>query len=202
MAVDWIGQHVYVVDRVGKKIDMVSLDGMHRKNVISYLVDPSDVVVDPNEGYVYLFTCLSVHVHCISGLMLWVCVILFSRIQLLTDLWRWHKVYVSVWCNHGLSIHRYQNQYVYCICIWLITDTYFTPIKAANRGKSIRPRSAKPSWMGQCARSLFATKSMLPRLWPWTTWTRSFTGRIRTWIRCHAWTTLASTGIELVNLLL
>ena len=50
IAVDWIGNNLYILEKEGKRIDLVSITGNHQRNVISYLVDPRDVVVDPNVG--------------------------------------------------------------------------------------------------------------------------------------------------------
>ena len=55
IAVDWIGNNLYVVEQSGNRIDIVSIDGNHQKTVIvDYLSHPTDVVVDPGVGYVSL----------------------------------------------------------------------------------------------------------------------------------------------------
>ena len=50
LAVDWLADHLYIVDQETNKIDLVSIDGKHRKNVLSYVADPTDIVIDPNVG--------------------------------------------------------------------------------------------------------------------------------------------------------
>ncbi len=51
MAVDWIGNNAYIVERTGKRIEVVSLDGANQRTVIvDYLGDPTDIAVDPNLG--------------------------------------------------------------------------------------------------------------------------------------------------------
>ena len=50
LAVDWIGNHIYVVDIVTKKIEVITIDGLHQKNLLSYLVKPTDIALDPTAG--------------------------------------------------------------------------------------------------------------------------------------------------------
>ena len=50
IAVDWIGNNLYIVDKEAKRIDLVSVNGNHQRNILSYLVNPTDVAVDPNVG--------------------------------------------------------------------------------------------------------------------------------------------------------
>ena len=52
LAVDWIADHLYVVDGATSKLDLFSIDGRHRKNVLSSLARPTAVAVDPNVGFV------------------------------------------------------------------------------------------------------------------------------------------------------
>ena len=52
LAVDWIADHLYVVDGATSKLDLFSIDGRHRKNVLSSLARPTAVAVDPNAGFV------------------------------------------------------------------------------------------------------------------------------------------------------
>ena len=49
-AVDWIANRFYIADQATNKIEMVSLSGVHRKTVITYIAKPVAVAVDPNAG--------------------------------------------------------------------------------------------------------------------------------------------------------
>ena len=51
LAVDWIGNNIYVVDQTGRKIDVVNIDSGLQRNLLGFLMRPSAVAVDPNEGY-------------------------------------------------------------------------------------------------------------------------------------------------------
>lgn len=51
ISVDWIGSNVYVVDKTGRRIDVVSIDTGHQRGVVTDgLINPSSVVVDPASG--------------------------------------------------------------------------------------------------------------------------------------------------------
>ena len=63
IAVDWIGSHVYVVDGGANKIDAFSLDGLHRKNIISSVSQPRDVALAADDGFVVQFESSSLFSH-------------------------------------------------------------------------------------------------------------------------------------------
>jgi low density lipoprotein-related protein 2 len=51
IAVDWIGEKLYVVDSVGQKIDIFELDGRNHAIVLGHnLTNPSDIALDPTKG--------------------------------------------------------------------------------------------------------------------------------------------------------
>ena len=51
VAVDWIGNNLYVADRVGQKVDVFSINGRHHAIVIGFnLTSPRDVALDPSLG--------------------------------------------------------------------------------------------------------------------------------------------------------
>ena len=50
VAVDWIGNNLYILEKEGKRVDLVSINGGHQRNILSYLVNPTDIAVDPNVG--------------------------------------------------------------------------------------------------------------------------------------------------------
>lgn len=52
VAVDWIGNKLYIVDSLGQKIDIFELDGRFHAIVMgSNLTNPTDVALDPVAGY-------------------------------------------------------------------------------------------------------------------------------------------------------
>ena len=55
IAVDWIGNNIYIIDDAIKKIDVVNIDSGKQTNILGYLVTPMDIEVDPNSGYVSLW---------------------------------------------------------------------------------------------------------------------------------------------------
>jgi len=57
LAVDWIGHNLYIVDKPGRRIDLVSLDNYYQHNILSYTMSPSDIALDPNRGFVQLLQC-------------------------------------------------------------------------------------------------------------------------------------------------
>lgn len=51
IAVDWVGNKLYVCDALGQKIDLLELDGSRHAVLISRnLSSPSDIAIDPREG--------------------------------------------------------------------------------------------------------------------------------------------------------
>lgn len=55
IAVDWIGNKLYVVDGVGQKIDVFELHGRwHAIALSSNLTNPSDIALDPTQGYMFI----------------------------------------------------------------------------------------------------------------------------------------------------
>lgn len=55
VAVDWIGNKLYVVDKWGKKIDVIEMDGRWYAIVLNdELTNPSDIALDPTRGYIFI----------------------------------------------------------------------------------------------------------------------------------------------------
>lgn len=55
IAVDWVGDKLYVADAVGQKIDVFELDGRRHAIVLgSNLTNPSDLALDPTLGYMFV----------------------------------------------------------------------------------------------------------------------------------------------------
>ena len=51
LALDWLGDNIYWVDAVGKKIEVSRADGRFRKSLISFNLDrPRAIVLDPKRG--------------------------------------------------------------------------------------------------------------------------------------------------------
>ena len=51
LAVDWIGDKVYVADGIGQKIDIFEMDGRFHAIVLgNNLTNPSDIALDPTMG--------------------------------------------------------------------------------------------------------------------------------------------------------
>lgn len=51
VAVDWIGNNLYVVERAGKRVELISITKPHQRTIIvDYLGDPTDVAVDSVVG--------------------------------------------------------------------------------------------------------------------------------------------------------
>jgi low density lipoprotein-related protein 2 len=51
VAVDWVGNKLYVADSVGQKIEVFEFDGRHYAIVLGHnLTSPHDIVLDPTEG--------------------------------------------------------------------------------------------------------------------------------------------------------
>jgi len=51
LAVDWIGDKLYVADLLGQKIDLFELDGRKRAIVVGEnLTAPNDIALDPTKG--------------------------------------------------------------------------------------------------------------------------------------------------------
>lgn len=55
LAVDWVGDKLYVADAVGQKIDVFELDGRWHAIVLgSNLTNPSDLALDPTLGLMFV----------------------------------------------------------------------------------------------------------------------------------------------------
>ncbi|XP_046995596.1 low-density lipoprotein receptor-related protein 2 [Schistocerca americana] len=55
LAVDWVGDKVYVADAVGQKIDIFELNGRWNAIVLgSNLSNPADIALDPTVGYMFI----------------------------------------------------------------------------------------------------------------------------------------------------
>ncbi|XP_044735048.1 low-density lipoprotein receptor-related protein 2-like [Chrysoperla carnea] len=54
IAVDWVGDKLYVVDSFGQKIDVFELDGRWHTVVIGSLTNPADIALDPTVGYMFI----------------------------------------------------------------------------------------------------------------------------------------------------
>lgn len=55
VAVDWVGDKLYVVDGVGQKVDVFELRGRwHAIALSSNLTNPSDIALDPTQGYMFI----------------------------------------------------------------------------------------------------------------------------------------------------
>ena len=51
VAVDWIGNNIYVADQIGQKVDVFTMDGKYHAIVIGFnLTSPRDVALDPSLG--------------------------------------------------------------------------------------------------------------------------------------------------------
>lgn len=51
IAVDWVGDKIYVVDAIGQKIDVIEWDGRYNAIVLSSnLTSPADIALDPKVG--------------------------------------------------------------------------------------------------------------------------------------------------------
>lgn len=50
VAVDWVANNLYVVDKIGDRIDVVSIDSGVQTNILNYLLKPVDVDLDPGHG--------------------------------------------------------------------------------------------------------------------------------------------------------
>lgn len=51
VAVDWIGDNVYVADQLGQKVDVFDISGRYHAIVIGFnLTSPRDVALDPSMG--------------------------------------------------------------------------------------------------------------------------------------------------------
>lgn len=55
LAVDWVGDKLYVADSIGQKIDIFELDGHSHAIVLgSNLTNPADIALDPLVGYMFV----------------------------------------------------------------------------------------------------------------------------------------------------
>ena len=50
IAVDWIGNNIYILDDILKRIDVVNPVNGKQANILGYLVKPMDIEVDPSTG--------------------------------------------------------------------------------------------------------------------------------------------------------
>ncbi|XP_068751456.1 low-density lipoprotein receptor-related protein 1-like isoform X2 [Montipora capricornis] len=58
LAVDWVGRNLYIVDSIQAKIFVTTLDGRHKKTLVSEgLQEPRAVVVDPSGGNLFYSDC-------------------------------------------------------------------------------------------------------------------------------------------------
>ena len=49
IAVDWIGENIYFTESRGNRIDVVNLNGRHRRVLVDKLGFPRGLAVDPKE---------------------------------------------------------------------------------------------------------------------------------------------------------
>ncbi|KAI5717758.1 hypothetical protein M8J77_010754 [Diaphorina citri] len=55
VAIDWVGDKLYVADGVGQKVDVFELDGRHHAIVLgSNLTNPTDLALDPTSGLMFV----------------------------------------------------------------------------------------------------------------------------------------------------
>ena len=55
LAVDWVGDKLYVADAIGQKIDVFELDGRWHAVVLgSNLTNPADLALDPTLGLMFV----------------------------------------------------------------------------------------------------------------------------------------------------
>ena len=55
VAIDWIGNNIYVVDSLGQKIDVFDFEGVYYSIVVSSnLTSPVDIALDPTVGYMFV----------------------------------------------------------------------------------------------------------------------------------------------------
>lgn len=55
LAVDWVGDKLYVADAIGQKIDVFELDGRSHAVVLgSNLTNPADLALDPTMGLMFV----------------------------------------------------------------------------------------------------------------------------------------------------
>lgn len=55
LAVDWVGDKLYVADAIGQKIDVFELDGRGHAVVLgSNLTNPADIALDPTLGLMFV----------------------------------------------------------------------------------------------------------------------------------------------------
>jgi len=52
VAVDWLARNLYIVDQLGRRIDLVSATRRYQHNILSYTILPSDIALDPGQGFV------------------------------------------------------------------------------------------------------------------------------------------------------
>ena len=55
VAVDWVGNNIYVVDEFGQQVDVFDIDGLFNSIVMSSnLTAPSDIALDPTVGHMFI----------------------------------------------------------------------------------------------------------------------------------------------------
>ena len=55
VAVDWIGNNLYVVDSLGQKVNIFDMDGLYSSIVVtSNLTSPVDIALDPTVGVMFI----------------------------------------------------------------------------------------------------------------------------------------------------
>lgn len=52
LAIDWVGRNLYILDVRARRIDLYSLQHNIQHNIISYMIQPSDLTLDPTQGLV------------------------------------------------------------------------------------------------------------------------------------------------------
>lgn len=53
LAIDWVGDKIYWLDRHSKNLDVAELDGTNRKTLKAGIPDPRGLVVHPGIGYLF-----------------------------------------------------------------------------------------------------------------------------------------------------
>lgn len=67
LAVDWVGDKLYIADAIGQKIDVFELDGRRHAIVLgSNLTNPSDIGLDPTLGYMFVADSSQVRINSIQ----------------------------------------------------------------------------------------------------------------------------------------
>ena len=57
LAIDWIPKKIYLLEKTVNRIDVFTLNGEKRTNLITSDINiPTAIVLDPNEGFYFLLT--------------------------------------------------------------------------------------------------------------------------------------------------